>query len=291
VSSHTDAVTRWKFCAPLPDDRLKSARLALHWAVQPIAAVGNGLLQARADYSHTALSHAAEHDALVGEALRDGRRFGLRLEALELIELVDGRVVASESLVGRTLTQAYDWVRVRLEKAQHATDGIVPPDYGADGIEPAPVSNGAVFDDGDREARGSLAVWFSNAAALLESFRAVESDASPVRCWPHHFDIATLLSFDPGEPDAEKARSCGLGLSPGDNSSKVPYFYVGPWPRPAPDRLPLLAGDGAWSTEGGVVARLDASKIFALSDPRAQATLALAFLESGLAASKELLGV
>jgi len=275
MERHADAIARWNHCPAFAEDRLESARLELHWAVQPIAAVGQCALDARPDDSHTALGYVPEHRALVGQSLADGRRFGLGLVELELIELVDERVEARRSLIGQTLAQAYGWVGDRLKQARRATSALTPPDYGADGLASAPVSTGAAFDDRTRAARRGIADWFSNASLALESMRANEPAASAVRCWPHHFDIATLLTFDPEEPDAERARSCGLGLSPGDNSSKVPYLYVGPWPRPSSDRLP----------------QLEASKIFALDDPREQAARALAFLESGLAASKELLGV
>jgi hypothetical protein len=288
---HAGAIDRWIRCSEMAADRLESARLALHWAVQPIAAAGQSAIAARPDYSHTALGYVPEHGALVGESLDDGRRFGLALVDLELIELVDGRVDARRSLIGQTLAQAYDWIGDRLQQARLTAPALIPPDYGADGVPETPVSQGAAFDDRERTARQALADWFANAADLLGSLRADDPAASPVRCWPHHFDIATLLTFDPDEPDAEKARSCGLGFSPGDSSSSGPYFYVGPWPHPSPDDLPPLSGGGTWITEGWVGARLDASKIVNLGEARAQAEQALAFLSSGLAASRLLLGI
>jgi hypothetical protein len=42
--------------------------------------------------------------------------------------------------------------------------------------------------------------------------------ASDVRCWPHHFDLATLFSFPTQNADA--TGYVGAGLSPGDE-----YFH------------------------------------------------------------------
>ena len=52
-------------------------------------------------------------------------------------------------------------------------------------------------------------------------------NATPVRCWPHHFDIATLLNIG-----QENLQSIGIGLSPGDSNNREPYFYVTMWPYP-----------------------------------------------------------
>jgi hypothetical protein len=57
-----------------------------------------------------------------------------------------------------------------------------------------------------------------------------------VRCWPHHFDIATLLSLGRGDP--EGAAAIGIGMSPGDAYYPQPHFYISPWPAPPADALP-----------------------------------------------------
>jgi hypothetical protein len=68
-----------------------------------------------------------------------------------------------------------------------------------------------------------------------------------VRCWPHHYDIATLFALDDGDP--ETARSVGIGLSPGDSAYAEPYLYCNPWPVPD-GALPTAPGPLRWHTEG-----------------------------------------
>lgn len=76
----------------------------------------------------------------------------------------------------------------------------------------------------------------------------VESDAgaSPVRLWPHHFDIATLLK---GAPEAGENATVGVGLAPDDASSDTPYLYVSPWPY-LEGNLPKTPSGWTWHTEG-----------------------------------------
>src|SRR5918912_81934 len=92
------------------------------------------------------------------------------------------------------------------------------------------------------------------------------------RCWPHHFDIATLLEFAGG-------RSIGAGLSPGDESCDGPYWYVNHYPATPRRDLPPLAGGGTWNTSGWVGAIL----------PLSRGGDVQAFLDSAIAASRTLI--
>lgn len=119
------------------------------------------------------------------------------------------------------------------------------PDRAIDGPEwdlPAP-GGPATAEDLDQ-----LADWFDLAHTALAEVQ-MRLGSSPVRTWPHHFDIATLLALDPGvEP--EEARSVGIGLSPGDASISQPYFYVTPWPYPNSKAGPMLPWNGYWHSAG-----------------------------------------
>ena len=86
-----------------------------------------------------------------------------------------------------------------------------------------------------------------------------------MQCWPHHFDIATVVAFDP--PGAGNPRSIVIGVSPGDHYYPQPYVYVSPYPLPKGATLPPLAL-GHWHTEGFVGAVAIAESIVALDDRR-----------------------
>jgi hypothetical protein len=110
---------------------------------------------------------------------------------------------------------------------------------------------------------------------------------APVRCWPHHFDIATLELLDGAAADPKHARSVSLGMSPGDASYAEPYWYVNPWPRPEGRPLPALP-EGRWHTESWFGAALLGSQLAGLP-AKAQQLRTQAFLVAALKASRDLL--
>ncbi len=78
--------------------------------------------------------------------------------------------------------------------------------------------------------------------------------APPVRCWPHHFDLDTLVTVAPG-------RTCGVGFSPGDDYYDEPYFYVSLFPAPDAATLPRLGSIGHWHTKNFTAAVATARRI------------------------------
>src|SRR5204863_8996466 len=66
--------------------------------------------------------------------------------------------------------------------------------------------------------------------------------AGAVLCWPHHFDLATLLTLGSG-------KSIGVGFAPGDDGIRESYWYVNLFPYPDPSCLEPLQ-DGRWHTGG-----------------------------------------
>jgi hypothetical protein len=226
---------------------LDDARLQLHWAAQLAAMPGRTLAPPREDDSHTSFRWT-------GDALRqeDDFRSGLRFRDLTLL-LGDDEF----PLDGRTLDHGFAWLAARLPGLRKEFNEPMPHH---------PVAGGAPFSLRDRAAFEELSRAYAEAARLL---RAVHDD---VRCWPHHFDIATLLEFDGG-------RSIGAGLSPGDESCDEPYWYVNHYPATPRRDLPPLAGGGTWNTSGWIGAIL----------PLSRGGDARAFLDSAIAASRALI--
>lgn len=282
----------WRKVGLIPPTGLVEARLLAHHAVQWAARGARALLPAVADDSHTNLGWDDGLGALLTHRLPEGGRLrlGLSIEDLTLLVVVGDRVTDRLPLDGREDAEAGRWVAERL-----LAHGLDPSHLGAPlpyELPYHPLVEGAAYEAARRMgALGALARWYGNAAHVLEAIGAAHADVrpgpSPVRCWPHHFDIATLIRFD-DESDEDRARSIGVGLSPGDEYHAEPYFYANPWPAPAARDLPPLPPPGRWQTDGFVGAVATGTDVVAQPD---QAAAVRACLDRAIAIGRETLGV
>jgi hypothetical protein len=263
----------WKTVDIHRSAKLSDARRQLHHAAQLATAFGISYLTKKPDDSHTNLEWIESSGGLASNQCRGSR---VMLRVTDLCLLIDG---ASMSLIGHTVDDARNWMKGEL-----GSRGFEPSAFTLDRhyeIPSHPVGSGARFD-ANGDDLDQLSRWFSNAAALFANVRRQHGNASEVRCWPHHFDIATLLSFDGG-------RSVGAGLEPGDAHYDEPYFYVNMYPSPQQRALPgSLRGGGQWHTREWVGAVLPASSIS--TDKAAQSGQVRAFLDSAIETNTRLIG-
>jgi hypothetical protein len=223
------------------------------------------------DFSHTALDWDADQGVLVGATVADGRRAALRPGDLSL-SFGDGRLV----LDGLSLEEGLAWLSEQagrpLKRPEHDL-----PDHA--------VATGGAFSGTDAEALAEIGEWFSAARHVIGAFADRRDDASPVRVWPHHFDLATLLTVREAQGDAE-ARTIGVGMSAGDGSYSYPYFYATPWPYPSAAPDVALPSGGRWHTEGWMGAVLVGSDLLRNDDLR---TSSDAFVAGAVAAWTDVL--
>lgn len=256
----------WTGIGNVAPGELAEARVQAHHAAQWLARVARNFVPAADDDSHTALSWNSEHRALVTQPFEGASgpfSLGLKVDDISLI-IVTASANTPVPLQGHNDSQVEAWVRACLLEQGADRDKALNfrplpyemPDHG--------IASGGKYGDGLADgALEELAAWFDGAAKLLGDGPAKEAGASPIRLWPHHFDIATLISLDDG--GGEDARSIGVGLSPGDETYGTPYFYVSPWPYPDKGTLADL-GAGHWHMEGYTAAILEAAEITGSAD-------------------------
>ncbi|HEY7514272.1 MAG TPA: hypothetical protein VIC87_07330, partial [Vicinamibacteria bacterium] len=239
---------------------LVEARSLLHHAAQLAAAPGRSLVPPRPDDGHTALEWLAEARALAGEPVSSRRghvRTALQLQTATLLLLGDDDApLARRALGGAPLDAAFAWLGREL-----TTIGIDATRLSRDAPYEIPahgVSSASPFPEVPLPEYAELARYFGDADLLLRRMVRGRVEASPVRCWPHHFDVGAVLTSSSVEGGSEV--TVGLGLSPGDESIAEPYLYVNVWPPPArlPEPPPPPPGVGAWHREGWVGAELRA---------------------------------
>ena len=256
----------WSKLGRTPPAALVGARKLAHHAAQWPTRAARANLRALPDDSHSAYAWKASHAALVTQGLpaKGGEvRVGIRIPRLEMIITRGDNVLDAFQFDGKTDAQAGTWIDSKLRTLGLKAAGDVRLPYDL----PDPPAGGKAHELTmlGREL-GELARWFGGSADVLEEFSAKLTGprASPVVCWPHHFDIATLVSLEPGH--AANARSIGVGVSPGDEYYAQPYVYVSPWPRFDGDKLPDAPPPGHWHTEGFFGAVATGDDILAMKD-------------------------
>ena len=261
----------WRRISGADFARLREARLLAHYALQWLARAARAFVPPQPDDSHTNLGWDDTLDGFVTHPLNGDLQLGLRITEPTLV-LATASVDVSFTLASRTDADA----RLRLGALLAAHD-LDPARLDAKlpyEIADHAIAHGAAYDASSvADAVSDLAAWFANADRALDQVREGMSARglapSPVRTWPHHFDIASLTLLEGGH--AEHARSVNAGLSPGDEHYEEPYFYVSPYPYPDPTKLPPLPATGHWHTRGFTAAIAPASRILAAADRQAAA--------------------
>ena len=106
----------------------------------------------------------------------------------------------------------------------------------------------------DEAAADALADWFAFGTVVLADLieRNPDGDPEPIRLWPEHFDVATVLGSETAGARAN------YGASPGDEDHEEPYLYVGPWDQ-------SVEGEG-WNAAAFVGAELSHAELLTAPD-------------------------
>ncbi len=158
------------------------------------------------------------HAALVTQVLPakgGGVRVGIRIARLELIVTSGNNVLDAYQFDGKTDAAAGNWIDSKLHALglKPASSAKLPyalPDHPSGGRPHELGMLGREF--------GELSRWFAGPADALEEFAAklagMRPGPGPLLCWPHHFDMATLVRLDAG--GGESARGFFGAVATGD---------------------------------------------------------------------------
>lgn len=256
----------WRALRDIYKVRLSEARLQAHHAAQWLARAARAYSPPQPDDGHTSLIWDRAIDGLKTQPLENGTRLSLQLSNLTLALSVGNGPAGVQSifLSGRTDAEVRTWLGGQLGKQGIDAGGLdAPSPYQ---IPVHDIAKGAPYDAvHSADALAELAAWFSNAELLLNQIQSQLTErklaTSPVCCWPHHFDLATLTTLP--KHTADTTGYVGIGLSPGDEYYAEPYFYVSVFPTPDPATLPTLPMFGHWHTHEFMAAVVPAHKIVA----------------------------
>jgi hypothetical protein len=260
----------WRKIDGVDRGALREARLQAHYAVQWLARAARAYATPAPIDHHTNLGW---NDAITGfttQTLPQGAVVGLNIAQLMLTLWDSMAPPQSIDLQGRGDVAIRQWLGWHLSANKGLDPGALdrPSPYR---MPEHPIGDGAPYGAaGLGPALADLASWYANANDVLGETRqrilARGIAAPPVRCWPHHFDLDSLISLGTGAG----THSVGVGFSPGDAYYDQPYFYVSRYPPPDVASLPSLAPLGHWHTHHFTAAVATADRVVAAWDPRAE---------------------
>ncbi|WP_454063889.1 hypothetical protein [Candidatus Nitrospira salsa] len=274
----------WNTLGTVPPSELMEPRLEAHHAVQWVARATRAYCQPESDDSHTSLSWDSSVQALMGQALTTDLTLGLRLADLTLLVQSD-RGNESYSLIGKTEGAVGEWVADLVSR--NNLDPLKLKEPGPYTLSSHRLDSGGVYGTAEKSGVEELAKYYHNAALLLDTIHASYPEASPVRCWPHFFDIATILTFEQ-KSTSDKA-TIGVGCSPGDATYSEPYFYVSLWPYPPQESLPPVIAPAFWHLEGFTAIILRSGDLVSKKNVEPQQMLSKTLIEQGVKESVEFL--
>lgn len=280
----TLAEAHWWELAGHARESLTDAWRRAHYAAQAVAEIGKAFAEPMDDDSHTNLAWFDGANILdgflAGSVVGERRlRAALRFWDMHLFMIDDtGEAHAELDLPGKTLEQAAGWI---VDSALNLLDEPV-----RQGTEPAPdlpdhpVGDGKPFAPPDQFAQAELIRLYANTNAIARIIEHASGDADATRCWPHHFDLATLVNIKREGNDA--TRTVGVGITPPDSLSESGYWYVSPWRKDSDyskDKHPGLPF-GRWHDRGenSKMALLDISDASANQDKDEQQQRVAAFV-------------
>ena len=272
---------------------LMQATQKLHVAAQLLAMAGKYFLPHQADDSHTNMGWDSEQEYLIGHPLPTSVSLRLALHPASMkLQIVhaQNQVVEELGLGGKTLAEAVAWVRRELTghwfdtRAYRIDLHYDLPDYPllAGGTFESPAGDGYIAFNKVRELGHQV----------METYAAEFEYASPVRTWPHHFDIGTYVPIRL-DAQGEVFNSLTLGLAIADNMVNDYYFYVTHWTRSgtySPEPLALLPGEGYWGLGEGTGAILRLRDVSKHNSAEEQIASITEFMDAAIRSSLQRLG-
>ena len=226
----------WQHVTVADYRKLRDARLLAHYGTQWLARAARAYIAAKPHDGHTSLGWDDKFRGLVTHALPDGSRLGLRVPDLTLSILDTNDALP---LDGRAETEVRAWLGSKLQaRGYDAAKLDAPSPYQ---MPHNVVALGARYSIEElADPLNAIAVWFSNGNAMLKAIRdglvKRRLKAPEVRCWPHHFDMDSLIQLGGN-------RAVGSGFCPGDEFCDEPYFYISIYPEPyIPGAAAVAAG-------------------------------------------------
>ncbi len=168
----------------------------IHLAAQYLAAAGISFLDKKEDDSHTNLAWEVENNRLATHSFGNGtNQVGLNLLSTNLEWLVNGTAEATIDLQTSTHSEILNWLNNQAQK--HQIDKEYRYDFHYELPYPS-ISEDYKFQIDNTESK-IYAEELNRAQTSFQSFLSENNLDSPIRVWPHHFDLGIYSQLDQSE--------------------------------------------------------------------------------------------
>ena len=226
----------------------------LHHATQLVGMFSNSFLPKQLDDSQSNLGWSSEKNSIVSHVVSDTIAFlDIKNWEWKLVNDKTNKQFQTE-IAGKTKSEAFQWFKSNLHKLGFDQDNF---EYFKHFSLPYhEIDNGVSFVNLSSTIRNTLTKMQTNASIALHE--CIESlglgTLSPVRIWPHHFDMASLIIIET-DVDHNPTKTIGIGWAMPDDEIDEPYFYTNHWIKKEErnyDNLPSLNSCGKWHTSSWV---------------------------------------
>jgi hypothetical protein len=189
----------------------------LHIASQYLAAAGISFVEKKPDDSHTNLGWDSENGRLTSHSLNaEGVQLGLAYEEFALVFLKADKELSKLPLLNQNHGQVMDWINAQLSSVDLTTAYNYDFHYDT-GYEK--ITNEYVFTHYSKSEVEDVIKRLTIGQSTFERFLTTNELESPIRVWPHHFDLGiyTLISEN---------LFMGAGLAIPDSIYADFYFYA-----------------------------------------------------------------
>ncbi len=231
----------------------QKVEIEVHKIIQYLAATANSFLPKKKDDSHTNLKSLTGCGCLTTRPLNtNGDVLAFSYSSFSIEWWIGGFDKIKFPLEGKTHKEVLDWI-----EKQAIENGIsFPFTYEMHYTLPyEPITDEYIFHLENMPRLGEIMHYRIMAHLALEDALQEFTPHSEIRVWPHHFDIASLYTFN-----KRRGHVIGLGMSIPDEVSSNFYLYVKGYAGEQSVNVDTITGltNGHWDTKfQGAVLELD----------------------------------
>lgn len=222
---------------------MKNTIQQLHIASQYLAAAGINFVTKEADDSHTNLAWNSANDRMETHSFGSGNyQLAINLTTTHLEWLKEGESTNSIDLQGNTHSDIVSWISEQVSKSGIEKQYEYKFHYD---LPYSKIENDSRFKFSTDELNKIIAR-LNTGQESFEAFLKENHLKSPIRIWPHHFDLGIYTSIN-----SEGTFFMGAGLAIPDSLVDDLYYYASGYDNGKPVVTKNYSGlsNGEWRTD------------------------------------------